>query len=255
MEGVTLTRSWRVVVNRESIARMIRRRVRPMVHAAAVCAHALGTGMAACAPGTQATADTTPARTPAPPEQAVVLGESQPLAATALDALAPRPEARIEDAYKFLFQATRGGEHAAPDEASARAYLAREWASLSPDPASDEPAIEWLRHDGALVRLHLRPAKARGVSEEAILVAFLASAREVRTDASGFTYAWQALGARLGERPRGHLTRAAWERLDAVMRPANYPAVHHSEPYSAAYAPAYRVMRRGDAEALFTDRR
>jgi hypothetical protein len=227
-----------------------------MVHAAAVCAHTLGAGAAAaCTAGPHASAEAPPE--PASPQPtAVILGESQPLVATALDALATRPEARIEDAYKFLFQATRGGEHAAPDEASARTYLAREWASLPEGgPSSDEPAIEWLRHDGALVRLHLRPAKAHGVSEEAVLAAFLASARAVRKDASGFTYAWQALGERLRQRPQGHLTRAAWEQLDAAMRPKNYPAVHHSEAYRTAYAPAYRVMRRSDAEAVLKVRR
>jgi hypothetical protein len=227
-----------------------------MVHAAAVCAHTLGAGAtAACTAGPQASAEAPPEPAPEQPA-AVILGESHPLVATALDALAARPEARIEDAYKFLFQATRGGEHAAPDEASARTYLAREWASLpAPDPSSDEPAIEWLRHDGALVRLHLRPAKALGVSQDAVLAAFLASARAVRMDASGLTYAWQALGERLRQRPQGHLTRAAWDALDAAMRPKDYPAVHHSEPYSTAYAPAYRVMRRSDAEAVLKVRR
>jgi len=193
----------------------------------------------------------------AAPEQvrAQILGESQSLVAFALDALARKPEARIEDVYKFLYQATRGGEHAAPDEASARTWLAREWASLpAGGAASDEPAIEWLRHDGALVRVHLRPAKAQGVTEAAVLQAFLASARAVRMDASGFTYAWQALGEQLRQRPQGHLTREAWEQLDVAMLPKGYPAVHHSPPYVVAYAPAYRVVRRADAEALLEAR-
>lgn len=233
---------------------MPRRRVRPILHAAAVCAHTLGAGaMAACTPGPQASAKAEPMSAQVPAE---ILGESRPLVAFALDALAGRPEARIEDAYKFLFQATRGGEHAAPDEASARAYLAREWAGLpAAGSPSDEPPIEWLRHDGALVRLNLRPAKAQGIPEDAVLGAFLVSGRAVRMDASGFTYAWQALGERLRERPQGHLTRAAWDALDVAMLPKGYPAMHHSEAYTAAYAPAYRVMRRGDAEALLKTRR
>lgn len=226
-------------------------RLRPLLHVAAVCAHALGGGAtAACVAGPEASADTAPEQIPAQ-----ILGEAQPLVAFALDALEGMPEARIEDVYKFLYQATRGGEHAAPDEASARTWLAREWASLpAGGAASDQPAIEWLRPDGALVRLHLRPAKAQGVTEAAVLQAFLASARAVQMDASGFTYAWQALGERLRRRPHGEMTRAAWEQLDAVMRPQRYPAVHHSQPYAAAYAPAYRVMRRADAEALLETR-
>lgn len=180
-----------------------------------------------------------------------LLGESRTLAAFALDAVAARPEARIDDLYKFLYQAARGGEHAAPDEAGARAWLAGEWARL-PDSrvAGNEPAIESLRHDGALVRLHLRPARALGVTEADVLQAFLASARAVRLDASVFTYAWEALGLRLRQHRKGHLTRAAWQQFETVVRPAGYPAVHHSQPYAAACAPAYRVMRRTDAEAL-----
>ena len=243
-----------MVVNRESIACMARR-MTLLVPAAALCAHLLGAGaVGACAAGPDVSAEAAPDAMSA--QRSVPrLGESQPLVAHALDALAARPDAHIEDAYKFLFQATRGGEHAAPDPSSARAYLAREWARLPADgPAPEEPAIEWLRHDGALVRLHLRPAKAQGVPEDAVLAAFLAAAQAVQLDASGFTYAWQALGERLRERLQGHLTRTAWERLEAVTRPAGYPAVHHSEAYAAAYAPAYRVMRRGDAEALLQRR-
>jgi hypothetical protein len=183
------------------------------------------------------------------PDPAGSTGESAPLAARALDALVSRPEARIEDAYKWVFQATRGAEHAAPSEAEARQWLAREWAALGPA-RPDEPLIEFLRHDAHLVRLNLRSAKARGVSEEALLRAFLASAAGFRGLPSGFKYAWTALGERLRQRPQGHLTRAEWERVDAVMKAKDYPAVHHSEPYRAAYAPAYRVLRRTDAEAL-----
>lgn len=237
------------MANRESIARVSGHRLAPLVHVKTVCAHSLGLGgsLAAVA-GPAAPAEAAPEQNPVP---AQIAGESQPLVSFALDTLEGRPEARIEDAYKFLYQATRGGEHAAPDEASARAWLARDWASLpAAGAATEEPALEWLRHDGALVRVHLRPAKAQGVTEAAVLQAFLASARAVRMDASGFTYAWQALGERLRQRPQNHLTRAAWDALDVAMLPKGYPAVHHSPPYVAAYEPAYRVMRRADAEAL-----
>jgi hypothetical protein len=36
------------------------------------------------------------------------------------------PEVRIEDAYKWLYQATRGNEHAAADEKMVREYLEQE---------------------------------------------------------------------------------------------------------------------------------
>ena len=52
----------------------------------------------------------------------------------ALDAFASDPETRIEDAYKWLYQATCGGEHAVPDEEAARAWLRAEFPRLPPTP-------------------------------------------------------------------------------------------------------------------------
>lgn len=158
-----------------------------------------------------------------------------------LDLLRTLPEARIEDAYKWLFQATRGGEHAAPDEAQARRWLEREWSNLDVFGAS-EVLVEPLRGDDAIVRLHLRPYKARGGTSDALLRAFLDSAAEWTAEPSAFAAAWHALGDALHGATYGHVTRADWERLDAATEPRGYPAVHHSESYRQARSPAYRVL-------------
>lgn len=167
----------------------------------------------------------------------------------ALEGLSAGGEARIEDAYKWLHQASRGGEHAAPSEAAARAWLEREWASLGP-PLPGEPLVVPLRPDGAVVRLNLRPWKGAGGSQDLLLQAFLESAREVPDDVAAFREVWTALGRLLGERPRGRLTLAEWRRLDATAGPAGYPAVHHSASFAAARTPAYRVLTGPAAERL-----
>jgi hypothetical protein len=179
-----------------------------------------------------------------PPSQSVPPADPAALVAFALDALARQPEARIEDAYKWVLQATRGGEHAASSEAQARERLAHEWGSLAPA-TPDEPALQPLRPDGALVRVNLRPCKARGGSMDALLQGFLVSAACVRADSADFLATWQALGVRLADGSVGHLTRGEWTRLDSALRAAGYPAIHHSAPYRAAYAPAYRVLMGG----------
>jgi len=154
----------------------------------------------------------------------------------------------IADAYKWIHQATEGGEHAAPSRAEAEGWLTREWATLDA-PVAGEPLVEPLG-DSGIVRLNLRPYRARGGDPAALVDAFLASAAEVRPDRERFSSAWHAFGDVLREGPIGRLTRAAWDALDADTAPRGYPAVHHSDPYERVHRPAYRVLTTGRARAL-----
>ena len=169
----------------------------------------------------------------------------------AVDALAADCETRIEDAYKWLFQAANGGEHAVPDEESARAWLETEWASLGPS-TPGEPLVVPLRPDGAVVRLNLRPYRDRGGLPSALLDAFLRSARKFEPDPGLFRESWSALGARITSQPLGPLNGAEWQRLDAAMRARGYPAVHHSRGYASARRPAYRVLTKDEADRLLS---
>ena len=156
---------------------------------------------------------------------------------------------RIEDTYKWLYQATRGGEHAAPDRDGARQWLDSEWSSLS-DADSDEKLIDPLCPDGEIVRINLRKFKASGGTEDDILDAFLASAAEYRATVNEFTAAWFELGKRLKKKGFGQVTRSVWENLDAKMKAKNYPAVHHSEDYNKLRKPAYRIVTKIEADKL-----
>ena len=159
------------------------------------------------------------------------------------------PELRIADAYKWLFHAARGGEHAIADEAAARQWLENEWATLGP-PRPDEPLWVPLVPDGRIGRLNLRPYRARGGTPAPLLAAFLASAESFDASPARFRAAWQSLGRSLNRNPVGQLTYSEWRRLDREMRAQDYPARHHSAAYEQARQPAYRVLTAAEARKL-----
>jgi hypothetical protein len=157
---------------------------------------------------------------------------------------------RIEDAYKWLFHATQGGEHAITDPEGPRAWLEREWATLG-KPLPGDRLVEPLRPDAAVVRLHLRPFRAQGGKPDELLTAFVVSARAFRADRTGFAAVWRALGDALKAEPLNKaLTRADWERLERETASEGYPAIHHSAHYEAVRKPAYRVLTAEQAKRL-----
>jgi hypothetical protein len=165
-----------------------------------------------------------------------------------LDAWRTDQPMAMQDAYKWIYQATMGGEHAASDRAAAARWLQQEWESLDA-PAPDEPMIEPLGTSG-VVRLNLRPYRAAGGSPQAVLDAFLESATSYRPDKDTFLRTWHELGEYLRTHDVGRMTRPAWERLDAETRSRGYPAVHHSDTYTRAHRPAYRVLTAEQAARL-----
>ncbi len=146
----------------------------------------------------------------------------------------------IEDAYKWLFQATLGGEHAVSSPDEARAWMDEEWRTLGP-PRHGEPMTVRLRPDGKLLRVNLRPYKAAGGSKEALLRVFVRSAHEFHSTKKAFVREWKALGVELTPHPIGNLTEAAWKRLDTETT-SGYPAIEHSDAYLKNQKPAYRVV-------------
>ena len=154
----------------------------------------------------------------------------------------------MRDAYKWLYQATRGGEHDAPSREEAEQWLLCEWEELGA-PLPDEPVVEPLG-TGGIVRVNLRPYRLAGGDRSALLSAFLLSAAAFRPDRNAFERMWLALGDGLRAGAIGRLTRAGWEQLDAETRPHGYPAVHHSDTYAKIRRPAYRVLTADQARTL-----
>ncbi|MCB8932440.1 MAG: hypothetical protein M9921_04580 [Fimbriimonadaceae bacterium] len=152
-----------------------------------------------------------------------------------------RQETRIEDAYKWLFQATRGGEHAVADDLGPRRWLDQEWRTLGRARPREEE-VEPLRPDGAVLRIHLRPYRDRGGNREMLLALFVASAKRFDARRGAFEEAWRRLGERLRRTAIGAISRNDWVRVDRETRALGYPALHHSAAYEKACQPAYRVI-------------
>ena len=165
-----------------------------------------------------------------------------------LESWANDPAVEMRDAYKWIFQATMGGEHAAPSRDAADRWLRQEWKALGPT-AAEERLLERLGESG-IVRLHLRPFRDAGGTPDALLDAFLASAASFSPDRETFVRIWRALGDRLRQAPIGRLTYEAWVQLDDETRKAGYPAVHHSDGFTKAHRPAYRVLTASLAKDL-----
>jgi hypothetical protein len=148
------------------------------------------------------------------------------------------PGWQLPDAYKLLHHATLGSEHAIANPDAPRLWLTRELAALGDGP--DEPLADTL---GAFVRIHLRPFVMRGGDTEALLDAFIRTAN-TPTDTTDLACALRALDAMAAEGALPWQVTAVRTYISA-RRAEGFPAVHHSEAFRAAYAPAYRVVGRG----------
>lgn len=142
-----------------------------------------------------------------------------------------------QDAVKLLYQMEFGPEHMIRDEKKSLAFLRQEMASLGEGPER-EPLYEAIGN--GLCRLNLRPCVKRGIPAEDIHRLFAETARTTHGDPRRFRQALRELEAlaEAGETPFEGI------ELDLFLmryRDQNHPAVHHSEAYRAAYAPAYRV--------------
>lgn len=160
-----------------------------------------------------------------------------------------QPAVQMEDAYKWIYQATRGGEHAAPDKEMAGDWLGKEWKTLA-RPRENEPLWQPLCKDGSIGRLNLRPYKSEGGDPDDLVDAFVAGANGFKGTETDFLAAWNELGKRLKNRPAGSLDHKKWKVLNAEMKKRAFPAIHHSEKYNDAFHPAYRVLPAAQMKKL-----
>ncbi len=174
-------------------------------------------------------------------------GSSDAILPTVTAQLRAHPGMQVEDVYKLVHQAAFGNGHLMTDAASDRAYLLTELASVTAD--ASEPMIEPLSPDGSVIRVNLRPFKARDGDPQQLLDAMAASAQRFRPQPDLFERWWQEIvdGAGRGAIP---LDPAALREFAAARKADGYPAIHHSAAYEARYHPAYRVVLRELVPAL-----
>lgn len=143
------------------------------------------------------------------------------------------------DVCKLLHQAALGSEHAVKDAVRVQAWLERELAEMGPGP--DEPLIDPISPDGAILRVHLRPLVRLGLDPYRLNQAFIQTANTFPGSPQRFDdYAACAVQlAADGELP---CTARGLQAFITQLRQAGLPAVHHSEVYTHSYRPAYRVV-------------
>ncbi len=164
--------------------------------------------------------------------------------------LARYPEMGIADVYKLLYQACFGPGHLIPSRKKAQEWLELEAGQQTAN--AGEPLVESVHPEGAIVRLHLRPYLAHTGDLKALLAAFVRSAEQVQGSPQTMARWWGVFEGLCGAgQDCGERFAAREVRLFGSARAAEeWPAVHHSPPYLNAYHPVYRVLTRGEAEAL-----
>ncbi len=149
-------------------------------------------------------------------------------------------EMGVTDVYKFLYQGIFGPGHAIENRDAATRYLGEEMANLRPVEIMD-PLCQPLGGDPSMVRIHLRPFAAGGGDQSVLLDAFVSSAESARPDPTAMEKVLDRAVTRLIRRNRYQLA-GQLEDLAGTLAEENYPPVHHSDKYVAAYSPAYRVI-------------
>ena len=151
------------------------------------------------------------------------------------------PALRPGDLLKALYQSVFGCGHFVTDEGAGLAYLREEL----PKAVSSE--TEPL--DGGFCRVHLGVLQETGLAAETLFRLFALSAE---TPCGTQTELEEKLADLLELAAEGRLPFSYEETAGAVedWRKAGFPACRHSPAFRAAYAPAYRVVRREYAWAI-----
>lgn len=149
------------------------------------------------------------------------------------------PLIKAPDLYKLAYQAAMGIQHMPTDTLSVRLYLESELRGLDPD--SSQPLTEVIDPENRLIRVNLRPFIAYGGVSEKLVQATLRTAANYKPSVE-----------KLERYLLCAVTASVWKKTTfpgdslrvyiAKQREAGFPAPHHSETYTRAYAPAYRVV-------------
>jgi hypothetical protein len=156
--------------------------------------------------------------------------------------LATYPKSTLQDLYKNFFQDYFGPGHIANDTTSAGAYLDRELASFEHDSgAYHEPT----GYHGNFFRVNLSVIKEGLISRDVFFDAFVRSVSNIETiSMEEWKEEWSSIDSVIQAM---NLSLADYEQdrknLFSLLEQGKY-VVHHSEPFSEAYDPHYRIINR-----------
>ena len=160
------------------------------------------------------------------------------------------PESRVQDIYKSFCQDNLGPGHLIPDPQSARNYLESEIQTFREDLDSaryDAPSIMYypVGDNGNYVRVDLSVVLDGLVSEETYLDAFVRSANEgKRLTEEQWVAKWREV-EKVIKKDFPDIPDAVkdLEMIDSYVEKGDL-IMHHSEAFSNAYNPHYRIIAR-----------
>lgn len=158
------------------------------------------------------------------------------------------PLLTAQDLTKALYQAFFGCGHFVADRERGLRWLIDEEKTLADAPRESQPPfIEPLGTD--YCRVHLAHLKKEGLSPETLFSLFALSAEAPSGDMDAFGGLLGEMESLIesGELPVDRDDARAFLREYRAM---GCPSTHHSVPFRAAYAPAYRVIRAEYARFL-----
>lgn len=158
------------------------------------------------------------------------------------------PRMELDDVYKLIYQGTLGAEHALHDTMAAKKYLFDEFRHIDTTEFREEPLTEFISADSSLVRINLRPFKRQGGDVQALWGVVMAGAHGLNPK-SVFIRNWQSLSGTLSKLPFTW-NPATIDDFNRKVKNLHYPAMHHSEKYTKAYKPAYRVVFKAEFDKL-----
>ena len=160
------------------------------------------------------------------------------------------PETRVQDIYKSFCQDNLGPGHLIPDPQSARNYLESELRTFKEDLDSaryDAPSIMYypVGDQGNYVRVDLSVVLDGLVGEETYLDAFVRSANEgKRLTEEQWVAKWREV-EKVIKKDFPDIPDAVkdLEMIDSYVEKGDL-IMHHSEAFSNAYNPHYRIIAR-----------
>lgn len=151
-----------------------------------------------------------------------------------------RPEIKVQDIYKLLYQGVFGVGHIISDRSWD--ILVEEANRINKNEYAADPLIESVSPDGVFIRVNLRQFLSLGYSLRSLYKVMIRSAK-YKGDIEVFQTYWKTFTDLV---KKGYLNFPLDEikRLDALIEKDGVTPQHHSEKYRIAYYPAYRVVLR-----------
>ncbi|MCB2200286.1 hypothetical protein KQI63_12830 [bacterium] len=157
------------------------------------------------------------------------------------------PMMNEEDAYKLLFQATRGPGHYGMSYGPVETWLRKEVEGMTVDSTQSDRMVEEIGPHYS--RLYLAPYIAAGGSIEALAHAQIESAKS-QPDPARLPKVWDELRLSVANYSLHGLDLARFDELTELLKANEWPAIHHSDTYQQNYQPHYRVLTRKQVSLL-----